>query len=382
MSAGLPLTVPALHGGGLLRLARLTWQRRSGYGLLAMAAVVLIGPFLSYAYVLSPGAVRLDVSVLARLLNAAILVCALAMADTAVVHGARPVRSYVAGLLLGGVLGAVLQWHVLEWLAVGTPGRPLDLPVHERRTQMLYALAGNLMLGALLTWLHVEWRAGRRAADAMRGAQRELMAQSQEAETARLLALQSRVEPQWLFDALSRTRGLWRRAPEPAAALLDDLIATLRSAMPPPGLRPTLARELALVLGQMRVRRALNVEQMPALAVDVPDALGGARLAPMLLWPLLQWLAAAQAGPTDWRWQGEARARDEGSGRLLQLTLHAPAADWPADDAPFALLRARLRAVHGASAALLREPAAPGAVRVVLRVDLEDGSHDTDRADR
>ena len=380
MSAGVSLPVPALRGG-VAHLVRRSWQRRSAYGLLAVAAVVLVAPFLSYAYVLNPGAVRLDASLLARLLNAAVLVGALALADTAVLGGARPLRSYAVALLAGAVLGAVLQWHLLEWLAIGTPGRPMHLPIEQRRTQMLYALAGNLMVGATLTWLHVEWRAARRAADAMRSAQRELMAQAREAETARLLALQSRVEPQWLFDALTRIRQLWRRSPESAATLLDDLIVTLRSAMPPASLRSTLGRELALAEGHLRVRRGLAIELVPALAVDLAPALAQARFAPLVLWPLLRWLVDAQQQSTEWRLEAQARRGDDGRTRL-RLALQAPAAGWPDDEAMLALLLARLRAVHGATASLRRAHAVPGKVQVELLVDLEEVAHGADGTDR
>jgi len=365
-------------------LVRRTWARRSWYGVGAVVAFCVMAPFLSTGYVallLSPKwSAGASVQLLADFINGALLMLVLSVADTAVLDGAKPRRTYGVALVGGALLASVLQWQLLKVLGIGTIGRGMYFPASHGRTPIGFAAASNLMVGGLLLWIHVQWRAAREGAQALHRAEHARLALAQQAETARLLALQSRIEPQGLFDVMAHVRALWRRDPVAGAALLDEAIATLRHAMPPPALQSTVARECALVEGQLRLRGVLDGAQAPSLQAELAPDLATARLAPLVLWPLVQWLVDAQRGATTWRLSARELRSAAGKPRLA-LRLHSVDAGWPSDDSILAVLRTRLAAVHGSSAEL-RVTRADG-VDIELEVALKQvESHDADRIDR
>ena len=346
MSSTAPVALPSRAGGAgaqALALLRRTWARRSWYGAGAVAAVFLTAPFLSTGYIalmLSPRwFATVPAQVFADLVNAALLVLVLSVADTAVEGGARALRTYALGLAAGALMASVLLW------------------------------------------VHVQWRAARRGAQALHRAEHERHALAQQAETSRLLALQSRIEPQWLFDVMAHIRTLWRRDRGAGAMLLDDTIATLRNAMPPPAMQSTLGRERALVDGQLRIRGALHGAAAATIEVDIPPSVAHARFAPLLLWPLVQWLLDAQTAPTRWRLEAGELISAAGKPRLV-LRLHSSDARWPDDATVVALLRTRLAAVHGGSAELKANAEAAG-IAIELQVPLKQvEGHDAERTDR
>jgi len=388
VSSTAPVALPSRAGGAgaqALALLRRTWARRSWYGAGAVAAVFLTAPFLSTGYIalmLSPRwFATVPAQVFADLVNAALLVLVLSVADTAVEGGARALRTYALGLAAGALMASVLQWELLEALGMGTFLRSMHLPVEHRRMQMGFVVVSNLMVGGLLLWVHVQWRAARRGAQALHRAEHERHALAQQAETSRLLALQSRIEPQWLFDVMAHIRTLWRRDRGAGAMLLDDTIATLRNAMPPPAMQSTLGRERALVDGQLRIRGALHGAAAATIEVDIPPSVAHARFAPLLLWPLVQWLLDAQTAPTRWRLEAGELISAAGKPRLV-LRLHSSEARWPDDATVIALLRTRLAAVHGGSAELKANAEAAG-IAIELQVPLKQvEGHDAERTDR
>jgi hypothetical protein len=380
-----PRSEPRAPGLPGVELLRRTWARRSWYALAAILAIWLATPFLSTGYIvlfLKPKMIEtMPAQMLGDFVNATLLVLALCVADTAVVGGARPWRTYVLGLLVGALLASVLQWHLLEALGMPTFSRRMSAPVEHRRLQMAFMAASDLMVGGLFLWVHVQWRASRLAAQAAHRAEHARHAIAQQAEMARLLALQSRVEPQWLFDVMAHVRALWRRDAQAGATLLDDTIATLRHAMPPKAMQSTLARERELLDGQLRIRAALHRGTVPSLHVDIPSQLAPARFAPLVLWPLMMWLADAQAGPSEWHLSAEGRVAPTGKARLV-LALRSSDGRWPDDEAVLALLRTRLVAVHGGSARLAARRDAPG-VDLELDVALHKVmEHDAESIDR
>ena len=113
-----------------------------------------------------------------------------------------------------------------------------------------------LFQGGLALSIYAYWRVTQRAMRQAQAAETERVRNEQRVQAARLLALQSRVEPQMLFDALGRIGELHVREPQAADALLADLIALLRAMLP--GARAdnsTVEREFALVDAWLRVTR-------------------------------------------------------------------------------------------------------------------------------
>jgi len=227
----------------------------------------------------------------------------------------------------------------------------------------------------------VAYAAWRRAHDTLRrvqAAEVERARQEQALQAARLLALQARVEPQFLFDALARVRQNIERSTEAAEELLGDLIALLRAMQPASGATAsTVAREFDLVRAYARASEAPAL-QPPRLVLDAEDDVLEARLAPLVLLPALRSLVgdAPAAG-----WQvGAARIGDR-----LRLAVTPSVVDATTTTAFQVLdvgtLVERLNAVHGSDARLLVSAGEPSALQI--DAPFEVNRHDDDpSADR
>ena len=161
-----------------------------------------------------------------------------------------------------------------------------------------------------------------------------------------LVAAQTQIDPDLFFDTLHGVEALYRSQPERAEALLDELIAFLRAALPhrdEP--HPTLAHELELADSFVRLH-AMSTGEDLSLAVAVNGDLTGAAVTPGLLLPLLRGTLARCRAPV--RLHLSARLTEPG---LLDLTLASPT---PTDEATFNRVSEALRRVHGAAAALTR----------------------------
>jgi hypothetical protein len=285
------------------------------------------------------------------------LVLALRAADAAVARGRHPGWAY------GAAVGAVTVGGV--WV-IGPLLMPLlgSDPDWTLTSDFWLAISVGLFL-ALGTAGYAQWRSSQRVLAQALAADTERARQAQQGQAAHLLALQARVEPQLLFDALTRIDALIAAPGGAADTALDDLIVLLRLLLPRHGAEAsTLARELALLaaLGRVSGEPALQPDR---LHVAVPPALGSARLAPQLLTELLRALAPAGLHGT---LSAEARA----PGRLaLTLQLAPGEAAEAAEAALCALdiapLQQRLQAVHGTDAALTPQPAA---ARITLELPL------------
>jgi LytS/YehU family sensor histidine kinase len=130
-------------------------------------------------------------------------------------------------------------------------------------------------------------RAAREAELARADAQREIVA-------SRLKVLQARVEPSLLFDAMADVRAMYLSSPAGADALLDDLVAYLRAALPQMrGGASTVGREIALAEAYLRIVPAGRNKRL-ATQSSVAEEVADADFPPMVLLPLVH--AAADAG--------------------------------------------------------------------------------------
>lgn len=286
------------------------------------------------------------------------LVLALRAADAAVARGRHPRWAYGTAVLAVTVGGVWIVGPLLMPVLGSDPNWTLT-------SDFWLAISVGLFL-ALGTAGYAQWRSSQRALARALAADTERVRQAQQGQAAHLLALQARVEPQLLFDTLTRIETLIEAGGGAAEAALDDLIVLLRLLLPRHGAQAsTLARELALVaaIGRVTGEPAL---QPARLQTAVPPALASATVAPLLLTELLR--AVAGAGLC-WTFTAEARA----PGRLA-LCMQTPtgaaaaAALQAIEPAPW---RQRLQAVHGAGAELTIDAAAG---RITLELPLH---HDT-----
>ena len=145
---------------------------------------------------------------------------------------------------------------------------------------------------AALGYMHA--RNARQRADVLRGVQLERARLSRHTYESKLQAMQARVKPQFLFDTLGDVERLYDTDAFLAERMLDDLIAYLRAALP--SLREstsTLATELALARAWLDIMKIRSGNRL-SFAITVADNAQDARMAPMVLLPLIDHAIAAR----------------------------------------------------------------------------------------
>ncbi|MGI9134994.1 MAG: sensor histidine kinase [Rhodoferax sp.] len=241
-----------------------------------------------------PAALVFDACQIGVVLRAVLLVEV--VLAVALMFGAASFTDWVGRVALatGGALPATLAWLLSacgakRWLARWKPPVQAVLALALGALAGLYgcavlamtglltpapwwasASAGVLLAGGLVAGL--VWRAkGRLPADT----------------SARLVELQSRIRPHFLFNTLNSAIALVRAEPARAEALLEDLSDLFRQVLMEPTEAVTLAEEIALA------RRYLAIEQVrfgERLRVQwkLDPAADAARLPPLLLQPLVE----------------------------------------------------------------------------------------------
>jgi Histidine kinase len=275
-------------------------------------------------------------------------VLALRVADRAAADGVPRVLAYgvaVVGVIVTGV------WVIGPLMFPLIGGEP------DWNSGNDVILAFGLLLPLSLgTVAYAHWRRGSDTLQRLQNAESARAREEQALQSARLLALQARVEPQFLFDTLKRVMHQVGDAagPSPPAAeqLLADLSALLRAMQPAVGATAsTVQRELALVQAYARAADAPAL-QAPRLQWHCDADAATARLAPMFLLPMLRQLVGdAPAGA--WRVRVSAPAP------RLHIHVQPSAPDWATTVALNALdinaLQARAHAVHGPGARLVAQ---------------------------
>lgn len=272
------------------------------------------------------------------------LVFAVRWADRAVDRGARAWLAYSLAVLLTALAGvwpiARLLWPVLgraDWWTLSD--------------DLWLALNVSLVLG-LGVGTYAYWRGLRQVGERLAGMLDARDLARRELALTQLRTLQARVDPVLLFDALQRIQSLLPAQVELADARLQSLIVLLRSLLPRVGggagsLAGRLGEELMLV-ERYASAAGLDALAAPRLLVRLGPGAEDARVAPMLLLPLLRRLG----GSADAHWLLEAQvlgdrlqidlSGDEAGGRALRGLSGA----WLDE------LRQRLHAVHGPDARL------------------------------
>ena len=292
------------------------------------------------------------------------LVFAVQLADRAVDRGVRAFWAYGAAVLVVAVLGtgpiARALWPLLGKEPYWDVGNDLWLGFNA----LLYHALG---VGA-----YAQWRSERAARERLQYSERDRAARQRQITASRLLALQARVEPQLLFDALARVDAALAEHDDEGRAerRLADLIDLLRAMQPAAHARAsTLGREVALVEAHARVGAEVGL-QPGWLNFEIDLDAANAALAPLVLLPLLRRLTAV---PT-WRWRMAATCND----KRLRIALVATGAGPASFNATLQTidleeLRQRLVAVHGPGticrADTEREP------QLTIELDAPDDAH-------
>ncbi len=212
-----------------------------------------------------------------------------------------------------------------------------------------------------------------------------LAAAREQAQQAQRLAaenqlrlLQLQLEPHMLFNTLANLRVLIGIDPPQAQAMLDRLIAFLRATL---SASRSSAQPLATEFAQLDDYLALMALRMgPRLQVrlDLPEALAGLQLPPLLLQPLVE--NAIKHGLEPRVDGGRIDVAALADGGVLRLTVRDTGVGLADNPAPagagsgFGLqqVRQRLATLYGGLAALTLEPAADGqgGVLATIRIPL------------
>ena len=287
-----------------------------------------------------------------------IVYCVL-VADAAFDDGVPPLRAY--GL---AVIFFSTSVPIADWLFSGRFGwYSLDPLSIVWWSQVL------LFQGGLGVSIYAYWRVTQRTSQRTQAVETERALNQQRIQSAKLLALQARVEPQILFDTLGHVGNLHREQPVAADALLADLIALLRTMQPrETSVSSTVEREFALVQAWLRVAGAGAGKASQIELRLLPEA-RRAVIVPMLVLPM----ARAALGLTHAaiaKWVLSACVIDQ---RLL-VTLEAQSNDLVADPlmgADLTLLRDRLERLLSGSARLTTT-AKPPSLSLELPLTQED----------
>ena len=274
----------------------------------------------------------------------ALIYCVL-VADAAFDDGVSPLRAYgtVVAVLVVFYPSLSRMYYSVLLERERFPG------MDEGPVQLLWWSLVALYEGGFGLSIYAYWRVTQRAMHRVQAAEAERVRNEHRVQTAQLLALQSRVDPQLLFDALRQVGELHVRDPGAADALLADMIALLRSMQPSAGIdNSTVEREFGLVRAWVRVMRSAGHEDMCVELHAAPGAMH-AGIAPMLVLPMLRAvLAVPRAAQRSWQ-----MSADVAEGRLV-VTLGTDDADAHAafGEPDLAALRERLARLFGPSARL------------------------------
>ena len=180
---------------------------------------------------------------------------------------------------------------------------------------------------------------------------------------AQLACLQGSVDPAFLLRGLDEMQRRYASDAAGADRLLDQLVGFLRLAIP--GVRSgfsTLGTELAVARSYAQLAAELDPRHA-AWQWDIDGALADLPFPPLLLLPLLDQLAAAQAGAAPLRMTAVRSASQ------VTLALHADVPQgWLADDLRYRL-GVGLRASHGDARVAVAGAAGTPALTMILPLD-------------
>jgi hypothetical protein len=272
---------------------------------------------------------------------------ALTVADNIRVTAARRMAVLLAALLVGAQVASLLKCVLpLGYVCAGFPYR---VPWHHLLSSDSLWTA---IVGGLIAVAYFHRRHDRRVAKALHAEELARVDLQRATLSANLQAMQARVEPTFLFDALGAIGGLYDRDAAMGERMLDELIQYLRAALPDVrGPSSTLGRELALARAYLALLD-MSAGGRLVLDLDMTRDCADVVVPPMIILPLLAAALAPNGGagsmPTSLRIDAHV---DAGRVRIL-LTGHGPALRMQDGDPIVRDARERLHALYGEGALL------------------------------
>ncbi|WP_240660601.1 sensor histidine kinase [Inhella crocodyli] len=313
-----PPPVPALHPGPTLDLCHVGVVLRAVLGVLA---ALMLGSALES---------RTAAHWLARFTDASVVAVPAVLAWIVVVCGLRGVLQrcraplQLAAVTILGAGSALMAWRAWAlWLTLDEPSPWSGAAV---------ALGGALGAAWLVQSLRLR-----------------ALAQGPVGMQARLVELQARIRPHFLFNTLNTAVALVRLDPSQAERVLEDLAELFRAALSAPSDASTLAAEVELA------ERYLGIETLrfgERLRVDwqLDPACGQARVPVLLLQPLVENAVRYGVEPNDEGGEVLVRTRRKGNAveLLVRNTVRASAPG--GHGLALANVQERLRLMHDVAA--------------------------------
>ncbi|MEO8506331.1 MAG: histidine kinase [Betaproteobacteria bacterium] len=225
-----------------------------------------------------------------------------------------------------------------------------------------------MLTGLFATLGYMHWHDAARSARILHERQLERVQFARRAYEARLVALQARIEPRFLFDTLADVETLYDRQPALGARVLDDLIVHLRAALPAiEESTSSLAVELELVRTWLDIMRIRSGDRL-LVGMPAPEAPLDARMPPMVLLPLVR--HAVEAGRDA---VCAILVSAAANGDRILVTIVGPAAAFaPFDATPaVAQVRDRVAAIYGDLGTLSLKSALHDRSQAILEVPYE-----------
>ncbi|HEV8553558.1 MAG TPA: histidine kinase [Casimicrobiaceae bacterium] len=219
------------------------------------------------------------------------------VADELVARGAKRLPTYAWAVVIGSAVATLAQWEVHRWLQLRTHNDVPGISHEVAVMQPAFVFFEYLIWGSIIAFIYVNRRTALLATARMNAAQVQRADAQRRTLESRLQALQARVEPQFLFNTLAQVRALYESDPAKGGQMLGDLIDYLRAALP--RLRDstsTLEREVELAIAYLKIMQVRLGDRL-AFQVDVQDAVRAARMPPMLLLPLVDYVLVHGLAP-------------------------------------------------------------------------------------
>jgi hypothetical protein len=270
---------------------------------------------------------------------------------------------FIALVLGGGIVG-----FVVGGFAKGAPITQLQ-PEKIARAVGLVLIVGIVLASLLIGVAQMRLREARQRALRLEAeTQREKL--ERQGVQAELKLLQAQVEPHFLFNTLSNLRYLVQTRSDDALPMLDHLIHYLRTALPEMRAdNSTVSREMELARAYLEIMR-LRMGGALTFAIDVPPALAGASIPPLMVMTLVENAIKHGVAPMG-RGHIELRA-GSGAGRL-RVSVEDDGrgmAGAIGRGVGLANIRERLRTLYGERASLTLEGRGPRGARAAIEVPL------------
>ncbi len=292
------------------------------------------------------------------------------------VPGARQTAAVAMAVIVATAVGTLLKLHWLGLLAV-QPQLDGGYYYSDALSHFVQLFVRYLTIGVLFAASFTMYRRERRRTASLHQAEVEQATLGQQLDEARLQTLLAQIEPHFLFNTLANVRGLYQSDPAAAERMLDNLTRYLTVALP--RMREpvsTIGREAALAgayLGIQQIRMGARL----TYAIDIPERLYHAALPPMMLLTLVE--NAIKHGLGQVREGGTITITARESDGQLSLRVSDTGrgfAKYLGNGAGLANIRARLGALHGATASLRLAVNTPRGVTATIMVPMSRvGAH-------